>query len=85
MYYSLVDFIVYFHYINMFHFFQCVAIDFTGSNGDPRKPGTLHHFSQQMNGYEKAIAGVGGIVAKYDTVSFRGGKEISSMCNNTIV
>jgi hypothetical protein len=46
-----------------------VAIDFTGSNGDPRKPGTLHHFSRngQMNGYEKAISAVGGIVAKYDT------------------
>lgn len=48
---------------------MCVAIDFTGSNGDPRRPGTLHHFSQtgQMNGYEKAITGVGGILAKYDT------------------
>eukprot|EP00571_Detonula_confervacea_P000453 CAMPEP_0172315656 /NCGR_PEP_ID=MMETSP1058-20130122/25877_1 /TAXON_ID=83371 /ORGANISM="Detonula confervacea, Strain CCMP 353" /LENGTH=690 /DNA_ID=CAMNT_0013029781 /DNA_START=96 /DNA_END=2168 /DNA_ORIENTATION=- len=48
---------------------MCVAIDFTGSNGDPRKPGTLHHFSQggQMNGYEKAITGVGGILAKYDS------------------
>ncbi|KAL9179977.1 hypothetical protein ACHAXT_007947 [Thalassiosira profunda] len=48
---------------------MCVAIDFTGSNGDPRKPGTLHHFSPhgQMNGYEKAIVGVGNILAKYDT------------------
>ena len=48
---------------------MCVAIDFTGSNGDPRKPGTLHHFSHDghMNGYEKAIAGVGGILGKYDT------------------
>lgn len=48
---------------------MCVAIDFTGSNGDPRRPGTLHHFSQvgQMNGYEKAITAVGGIVAKYDS------------------
>eukprot|EP00585_Thalassiosira_rotula_P011872 CAMPEP_0196159234 /NCGR_PEP_ID=MMETSP0910-20130528/46210_1 /TAXON_ID=49265 /ORGANISM="Thalassiosira rotula, Strain GSO102" /LENGTH=1212 /DNA_ID=CAMNT_0041424151 /DNA_START=160 /DNA_END=3799 /DNA_ORIENTATION=+ len=47
---------------------MCVAIDFTGSNGDPRRPGTLHHFSPsgQMNGYEKAIAGVGNILAKYD-------------------
>ncbi len=46
-----------------------VAIDFTGSNGDPRRPGTLHHFSHhgQMNGYEKAISAVGGIVAKYDS------------------
>jgi hypothetical protein len=48
---------------------MCVAIDFTGSNGDPRKPGTLHHFSQngQMNGYEKAITAVGNILSKYDT------------------
>uniref|UniRef100_A0A7S2PR51 C2 domain-containing protein n=1 Tax=Skeletonema marinoi TaxID=267567 RepID=A0A7S2PR51_9STRA len=48
---------------------MCVAIDFTGSNGDPRRPGTLHHFSPhgQMNGYEKAISAIGGIVAKYDS------------------
>ncbi|KAL7488335.1 hypothetical protein ACHAW6_013919 [Cyclotella cf. meneghiniana] len=48
----------------------CVAIDFTGSNGDPRKPGTLHHIShdgRSLNGYEKAIIGVGGILSKYDT------------------
>lgn len=46
-----------------------VAIDFTGSNGDPRRPGTLHHFSPdgQMNGYEKAITGVGNILSKYDS------------------
>jgi hypothetical protein len=45
------------------------AIDFTGSNGDPRRPGTLHHFSRdgQMNGYEKAISAVGSIIAKYDS------------------
>lgn len=48
---------------------MCVAIDFTGSNGDPRQPGTLHHFSHngQMNGYEKAIVGVGNILSKYDS------------------
>ncbi|EED88446.1 predicted protein, partial [Thalassiosira pseudonana CCMP1335] len=48
---------------------MCVAIDFTGSNGDPRKPGTLHHFSRDghMNGYEKAISAVGSILSKYDT------------------
>eukprot|EP00804_Cyclotella_cryptica_P020314 CCRYP_014051-RA/>CCRYP_014051-RA protein AED:0.20 eAED:0.20 QI:170/1/1/1/0.44/0.4/10/3670/670 len=48
----------------------CVAIDFTGSNGDPRKPGTLHHIShdgRSLNGYEKAIIAVGGILSKYDT------------------
>mmetsp|Transcript_29570 Transcript_29570/g.60175 ORF Transcript_29570/g.60175 Transcript_29570/m.60175 type:complete len:680 (+) Transcript_29570:384-2423(+) len=48
---------------------MCVAIDFTGSNGDPRKPGTLHHFSHdgRMNCYEKAISAVGGILSKYDS------------------
>ena len=47
-----------------------MAIDFTGSNGDPRKPGTLHHISRDgrsLNGYEKAITAVGGILSKYDT------------------
>ena len=49
---------------------KVVAIDFTGSNGDPRKPGTLHHISRDgrsLNGYEKAITAVGGILSKYDT------------------
>ena len=47
-----------------------VAIDFTGSNGDPRKPGTLHyidHTGSQLNDYEKALTAVGSIVAKYDS------------------
>jgi hypothetical protein len=45
-----------------------VAIDFTGSNGDPRQPGTLHYIHQdgQLNDYEKALSAVGSIVAKYD-------------------
>uniref|UniRef100_A0A7S1CXA8 C2 domain-containing protein n=1 Tax=Cyclophora tenuis TaxID=216820 RepID=A0A7S1CXA8_CYCTE len=47
----------------------CVAIDFTGSNGDPRQPGTLHHLSHggQKNDYEKAISAIVGILAAYDT------------------
>ena len=48
---------------------MCVAIDFTGSNGDPRKPGTLHYIHRDgtsLNDYEKAITAVGGIVARYD-------------------
>jgi len=48
----------------------CVAIDFTGSNGDPRKPGTLHYLSpdgSSQNDYEKAICSIGGILADYDT------------------
>jgi hypothetical protein len=45
-----------------------VAIDFTGSNGDPRKPGTLHHLSSSMrNDYEKAIAAIVSILGKYDS------------------
>lgn len=46
-----------------------VAVDFTGSNGDPRKPGTLHYidrYGRQLNDYEKALTAVGGIIAKYD-------------------
>merc|ERR550539_1918517 len=48
----------------------CLAIDFTGSNGDPRKPGTLHYLSpdgRTMNDYEKAISSIGGILADFDT------------------
>ena len=46
-----------------------VAIDYTGSNGDPRKPGTLHyiHRDGQLNDYEKALTAVGAIVARYDS------------------
>jgi len=46
----------------------CVAIDFTGSNGDPRKPGTLHYIHRDggLNDYEKAIQAIGRILAKYD-------------------
>jgi hypothetical protein len=47
----------------------CVAIDYTGSNGDPRVPGTLHYMSHDgsKNGYEKAIAAIGTILASYDS------------------
>ncbi|KAL7572428.1 hypothetical protein ACA910_006607 [Epithemia clementina (nom. ined.)] len=47
-----------------------IAIDFTGSNGDPRRPGTLHYIhpnGHDLNDYEKAFLGVGSIVAKYDS------------------
>jgi len=45
-----------------------VAIDFTGSNGDPRKPGTLHHIDpNSMNDYEKAISSIVEILSKYDS------------------
>lgn len=47
----------------------CIAIDLTGSNGDPRKTGTLHYIHQdgQLNDYEKAITAVGSIIARYDS------------------
>jgi hypothetical protein len=44
-----------------------VAIDFTGSNGDPRKPGTLHHLGSTKNDYEKAISAIVGILSHYDS------------------
>lgn len=45
-----------------------VAVDFTGSNGDPRVPGALHHIDpNSMNDYEKAITAIVGILSKYDT------------------
>lgn len=48
-----------------------VAIDFTGSNGDPRKPGTLHYLNPNggdlRNDYEKAIGSIVQILAKYDS------------------
>jgi len=48
---------------------MCVAIDFTGSNGDPRQPGTLHHFNSDgsKNDYEKAIGAICSILARYDS------------------
>ncbi|KAJ3125566.1 Copine-8 [Nowakowskiella sp. JEL0407] len=44
-----------------------VAIDFTGSNGDPRSPKSLHYMSEQMNDYQKAILAVGSILEVYDS------------------
>lgn len=47
---------------------MCIAIDFTGSNGDPRQPSSLHYMDPQgqFNDYEKAITAVGGILGRYD-------------------
>jgi uncharacterized protein YegL len=45
-----------------------VAIDFTGSNGDPRLPGTLHYLDPHgLNDYQKAITAIVGILSKYDS------------------
>jgi hypothetical protein len=46
-----------------------VAIDFTGSNGDPRTADSLHYISRipnQLNEYQQAILNVGRIVEQYD-------------------
>ena len=44
-----------------------IAIDFTGSNGDPNDPNSLHYINAQIpNQYERAIYSCGNIVAYYD-------------------
>ncbi|KAJ3676196.1 hypothetical protein LUZ60_003608 [Juncus effusus] len=46
-----------------------VAIDFTGSNGDPRMPQSLHYIDPagRLNSYQQAIIGVGEVLQFYDT------------------
>jgi hypothetical protein len=47
-----------------------VAIDFTGSNGDPRTKGSLHYIDPSgttLNEYEQAIISVGQILENYDS------------------
>jgi hypothetical protein len=47
-----------------------VAIDFTGSNGDPRMPDSLHYINPSgttLNEYEQAIISVGQILEHYDS------------------
>jgi hypothetical protein len=45
-----------------------VAIDFTGSNGDPRLPESLHYWHEsKQNMYQQAINAVGSILAPYDS------------------
>ena len=46
-----------------------VAIDFTGSNGDPNLANSLHYIDRSgksLNQYQQAIVTVGGIVNEYD-------------------
>uniref|UniRef100_A0A669CCV6 Copine-3 n=1 Tax=Oreochromis niloticus TaxID=8128 RepID=A0A669CCV6_ORENI len=45
-----------------------VGIDFTGSNGDPRSPNSLHYMSQDgLNQYLSALWSVGQVIQDYDT------------------
>eukprot|EP01137_Pigoraptor_chileana_P000536 Opistho-2@36895 len=46
-----------------------VAVDFTGSNGNPRAPDSLHYInpSGALNAYESAIVSVGSVVEPYDS------------------
>lgn len=46
-----------------------VAVDFTGSNGNPTDPNSLH-FGGKMNEYEMAIRSIGDILSYYDTDKF---------------
>ena len=43
-----------------------IGIDFTGSNGDPSRPTSLHYIGASNNSYEIAIRSCGSIVAYYD-------------------
>lgn len=47
-----------------------VAIDFTGSNGEPKNPSSLHYVDPsgvRLNQYQEAIVAVGNILEPYDT------------------
>jgi hypothetical protein len=47
-----------------------VAIDFTGSNGNPRTPGTLHYCDPSgriLNEYQQAILSIGNVLQEYDS------------------
>eukprot|EP00826_Nyctotherus_ovalis_P063438 TRINITY_DN9305_c0_g1_i3.p1 TRINITY_DN9305_c0_g1~~TRINITY_DN9305_c0_g1_i3.p1 ORF type:complete len:524 (+),score=144.09 TRINITY_DN9305_c0_g1_i3:541-2112(+) len=44
-----------------------LAIDFTGSNGDPSDASSYHHFDPAKNQYLQAISSVGQILENYDS------------------
>ena len=44
-----------------------VAIDFTGSNGDPADPKSLHYIGSPDNEYVETIKSVGNVLIPYDT------------------
>ena len=59
--YSFIDYLRSGMQINLW-----VAIDFTGSNGAPNLPNSLHYLGTKNNQYETAIRACGDIVAYYD-------------------
>uniref|UniRef100_A0A915IT44 Copine C-terminal domain-containing protein n=1 Tax=Romanomermis culicivorax TaxID=13658 RepID=A0A915IT44_ROMCU len=45
-----------------------IAIDFTASNGDPRKSDSLHYINPNvLNQYQRALTAVGEIIQDYDS------------------
>ena len=49
-----------------------VAIDFTGSNGNPATPGTLHYLDPTgnvQNPYEATLTGLSSVLEQYGTYS----------------
>lgn len=45
-----------------------VAIDFTGSNGSPKQPSSLHYMNPTApNQYQQAILAIANILMNYDT------------------
>lgn len=44
-----------------------VGIDYTGSNGTPSRPGTLHHIGPNGSAYTRALASVASILLQYDS------------------
>ncbi|XP_005103025.1 copine-3 [Aplysia californica] len=61
--YSFLDFIFGGLQINL-----TFGVDFTGSNGNPRQPGTLHFIDfQNPNEYMQAIRAVGNVLQDYDS------------------
>eukprot|EP00041_Stephanoeca_diplocostata_P016587 m.327581 g.327581 ORF g.327581 m.327581 type:complete len:580 (+) comp20415_c0_seq2:185-1924(+) len=65
-----------------------IAIDFTGSNGNPALPTSLHYVNPyQPNEYEQAIRAVGSIIQDYDTDKLfpamgYGGKSVNGVSHN---
>lgn len=61
-----------------------IAIDFTGSNGDPALTSSLHHldpFGRHLNPYEASLLAVGNILKPYDTTGMFAGFGFGAKLN----